>query len=73
LLTGLQVSEENMELREKCLNQQLELDRLRTELQAIRASKAFDDARSPGRAILSNAELRGKVRAGTPFVFYFVL
>nr|KAG5708080.1 hypothetical protein BaRGS_002816 [Batillaria attramentaria] len=59
---GMQkVSEENLALREKTLNQQLELDRLRTELQALRAAKSFDDARSPGRVILSNAELKGKV------------
>lgn len=55
------VSEENMSLREKCLNQQLELDRLRSELHAMKSAKAFDESRSPGRAILSNAELKGKV------------
>lgn len=58
------VSEENMALREKCLNLQLESDRVRNELQAIRSARSFEESRSGaggGRAILSNAELKGKV------------
>ena len=61
------MSEENMSLREKVLNQQLELDRLRTELQAFRSTKAFEDSRLPSSrssTILSNAELKGKVGGG---------
>ena len=56
-----------MSLRERVLNQQLELDRLRTELQAFRSTKAFEDSRLPSSrssTILSNAELKGKVGGG---------
>ncbi|XP_076452962.1 cytospin-A-like isoform X2 [Babylonia areolata] len=57
------VSEENMVLREKSLNQQLELERLKNELQALKSAKAFEDSRNSAgpRTILSNAELKGKV------------
>ena len=71
------VSEENLSLREKSLNLQLELDRLRSELQAFRSTKAFEESRSPaGRAaaaaaILSNAELKGKV-SGERLLFLMI-
>lgn len=61
------ISEDNMKLKEQCLNQQLELDRLHMELQSLRASRSYEDARSPARSsvILSNNELRGKVSVST--------
>ncbi|XP_070204422.1 cytospin-A-like isoform X3 [Littorina saxatilis] len=60
---GMQkVSEENMSLRERCLNQQLELDRVKAELQVMKSAKAFEESRSPGsRTVFSTAELKGKV------------
>ncbi|XP_025092993.1 cytospin-A-like isoform X6 [Pomacea canaliculata] len=62
------ISEDNMKLKEQCLNQQLELDRLHMELQSLRASRSYEDARSPARSsvILSNNELRGKVAGCMP-------
>ncbi|KAL8599493.1 hypothetical protein ACOMHN_065944 [Nucella lapillus] len=61
---GMQkVSEENVALREKSLNLQLELDRVKSELQAMRSARSFEESRSgpTPRTILSNAELKGKV------------
>ena len=51
----LRVSEENMHLREKSLDQQLELDHLRFELQSLRAARS---------SVLSGAELKAKVPCG---------